>query len=205
VTTLDCSDGQRAGHPQHQKQSPHPRGHRRCCDSRRRSRRLGPGSGVRGEIKTRVQPGVLRPIEVRTQVLSDVVASGVLAHFVDRDCVTTAVHLERHFPTLEDRHLFRIEKVPLICAGVAGATNDAGCRRAPSPGKASRWGEHTETDDGWVLNRRVLVREVAFLAHPTMGSITTAVETTRTPTRLICMRFSFATRVALGCNDESSN
>ena len=72
--------------------------------------------------------------------LPDPVSCRVFADFVDRDCVTTAMHVECHLPTLEDRHLFRIEKVPLVCAGVAGATNDAVCRRAPSPGIATRGG-----------------------------------------------------------------
>jgi hypothetical protein len=101
-------------------------------------------------------------IRTGTQGLTDLVSRRVFADFVDRDCVTPAVHVERHFPTLEDRHLFRIEKVALICAWVGGATNDAGRRRAPGPGIASRRGEHTETDCG-IGRSRLTVREVTFL------------------------------------------
>ena len=95
------------------------------------------------------------------------VVEEVTAIHADRDRVTTAVHVERHFSTLEDRHLFRIEKMALI-----NDKNPRNCQASlPStwlrPGKSRLYGRG-ESDlltrrglrGGWIDARRGNVRTV---------------------------------------------
>jgi hypothetical protein len=42
-----------------------------------------------------------------TKSLSDLVASRVLADFINSDCMATVMYLECHLSALEDRHFFR--------------------------------------------------------------------------------------------------
>jgi len=114
----------------------------------------GMGGGVKDGLR----------VETGTQRLANLISSGVLTDFVDGDRVPTAMNVEGHLPTLEDRHFFRIEEVPFVGAGVGGSAYDARSRRASRSAETSDWREYTELDDG-TRSRWVLMCEVALLSE----------------------------------------
>src|SRR5262245_47791589 len=104
-------------------------------------------------------------VKARTQLLTDLISSSVLADFVDSDRVPTAMHVEGDFPTLEDCHLFWIEEVPFVRTRVARSADNGRICRATSSLVTTGWWEHTEADFD-TRNRWVFMRKVAFLSEP---------------------------------------
>ena len=104
-------------------------------------------------------------IEPRTQLLADLISSRVLADFVDGDRVPTAMNVEGDFPTLEDCHFFWTEEVPFVRTRVGGTADNGRICRASSSWETTGWWEYAESDFD-TRNRRVFMREVAFLSEP---------------------------------------
>jgi hypothetical protein len=99
-------------------------------------------------------------VDALAKELADLVASRVLADFVDRHRVAAAVDLKRHLPVLADRHFLGRQMVDLICARVAGAADGTALKAWSRAQWTSR--EHSEID-GRVRHRAVIVREVSLL------------------------------------------
>src|SRR5262245_50221857 len=87
-----------------------------------------------GDAQTWVVRGVRDCVGIgaRTQVLSKLVASRVLAHFIDGHRMAATMNLEGHLSTLLNRHFLWSEMVVLIGARIRGAADGAGLQ-------ARRW------------------------------------------------------------------